>query len=188
MKTSLLKRYRHIVGSVILLLFTVNTFAESTPEDNTKVIPESDVALSVEALKKQVIKLNRDLFILEEDLLFPANTQLTVYLSLATGKFLALDSVSLKVDDEIVATHLYTERQVKALSRGGMQRLYLGNLKTGEHEITAVLHGIGPDKQDYKLATSKRIIKGSELTALEIRIEDQSSTYQPKLDLIEWEK
>jgi hypothetical protein len=59
-------------------------------------LPKEQVSLSVEQLKKQVIKLNRDLFILEEDLLFPANTQLVVYLSFATGKFLNLDSMMTK--------------------------------------------------------------------------------------------
>tara|TARA_R110001592_G_scaffold52511_1_gene160644 strand:+ start:1331 stop:1963 length:633 start_codon:yes stop_codon:yes gene_type:complete len=164
----------------------VSPTEQTVVEENT--VPDEQVSLSVEQLKKQVIKLNRDLFILEEDLLFPANTQLVVYLSFATGKFLNMDSISLKVDDEIVAAHLYTERQLEALKRGGMQRLFMGNLKTGEHEVTAVLHGIGPNKEDYKIAASKKIKKGTELTALEIRIEDQSQTYQPRVTVIEWEE
>ena len=69
-----------------------------------------------------------------------------------------------------------------------MQRLFMGNLKTGEHEITAVLHGIGPNKKDYKLAASKNIEKATDLTALEIRIEDQAENYQPLMTVIEWEE
>tara|TARA_R110002072_G_scaffold121890_4_gene256173 strand:+ start:11998 stop:12609 length:612 start_codon:yes stop_codon:yes gene_type:complete len=182
-----------------LALFSFNILAEEAPAEsiaeNVSIetggdnqAPEQQVSLSVEALKKQVIKLNRDLFILEEDLLFPANTQLVVYLSFSTGKFFNLDSVSLKVDDEIIASHLYTERQLEALKRGGMQRLFMGNLKTGEHEVTAVLHGIGPNKKDYKLAASKTIEKDTELTALEIRIEDQSESYQPLVSVVEWDQ
>lgn len=179
----------------VLALFSLQVLSEEVAAEpaleQTKLeqtVPEEQVSLSVEELKKQVIKLNRDLFILEEDLLFPANTQLVVYLSLATGEFLNLDSISLKVDDEIVAAHLYTERQLEALKRGGMQRLFMGNLKTGEHEITAILHGIGPDKKDYKLAASKIIEKDTELKALEIRIEDMSENYQPRMSVIEWEQ
>lgn len=173
--------------ALLVLLIALPLRAESgNPPPDT--VPESEVALSVEELKKQVIRLNRDLFILEEDLLFPANTQFVVYLSLNTGQFFALDSVTLKVNDEIVASHLYTERQLEALKRGGMQRLHIGNLKTGEHEITAILHGIGPEKQDYKLAASSKITKNSELKALEIRIEDQSESYQPAVSVVEWEK
>ncbi|MFE8069815.1 AraC family transcriptional regulator [Marinobacteraceae bacterium S3BR75-40.1] len=145
------------------------------------------VASSVEDLKKKVIELNRDLFILEEDLLFPANTQFAVFLSLDTGKFLKLDAVKLKVDGEIVASHLYTERQVKALQRGAMQRLHIGNLKSGEHEITAFVEGIGPEERAYKQAATLTIDKGTGTEALEIRIQDQSSTYQPSLEIVEWE-
>lgn len=148
---------------------------------------EQPVALTVEELKKKVIQLNRDLFILEEDLLFPANTQFTVYLSLDTGKFLKLDSVKLKVNDEVVTAHLYTERQLKALSRGGMQRLYMGNLKTGEHEIVAIVEGIGPDQREYKKASQLTIEKDTELKAMEIRIRDESADYQPSVELVEWE-
>ena len=199
----LAKILQHRLGLMLMLtLFSFNVSAEDispeTSSDEKPVVqdssslanktPEKQVSLSVEELKKQVIKLNRDLFILEEDLLFPANTQLVVYLSFATGKFLNLDSINLKVDDEIVAAHLYTERQLEALKRGGMQRLFMGNLKTGEHEITAILHGIGPNNEDYKLAASKVIDKGTELKALEIRIEDQSESYQPRVNVIEWEE
>jgi hypothetical protein len=149
-------------------------------------VPEKPVALSVAELKKKVIKLNRDLFILEEDLLFPANTQFVVYLSLDTGKFFKPDSVTLKVNDEVVAAHLYTARQMKALRRGGMQRLHMGNLKSGAHEITAMVQGLGTDGREYKRAASLAFEKGSDISSLEIKISDQSSNYQPNVDIIEW--
>ena len=138
-------------------------------------------------VKKKVIRLNRDLFILEEDLLFPANTQVAVFLSVDAGKFLKLDAVKLKVDDEIVASHLYTERQAKALERGGMQRLYVGNLKTGAHQVTAFVEGIGPDQRPYKQAASLEFEKGTGTAALEVRVEDRSSDYQPSVSIVEWE-
>ena len=49
----------------------------------------------VQALKKEVLDLNRELFVLEEDLLFPANTQVAVFVSMDVGEFfaLALDAV-----------------------------------------------------------------------------------------------
>lgn len=148
---------------------------------------DQPVALSVEELKQKVIELNRDLFILEEDLLFPANTQFVVYLSLDTGQFLKLDSVKLKLNDDVIAAHLYTDRQLKALQRGGLQRLHLGNLKTGEHEITVFVEGIGPNERAYKLAASETIEKDTELKALEIRIQDRSADYEPAVSIHEWE-
>lgn len=148
---------------------------------------DQPVALSVEELKKKVIALNRDLFILEEDLLFPANTQFAVFLSLDTGQFLKLDSVKLKVNDDVVAAHLYTDRQLKALKRGGMQRLYTGNLKSGTHEVVAIVEGMGPDNRAYKKAASLNLEKETDLKAIEIRIRDQSENYQPAVTLVEWD-
>lgn len=141
----------------------------------------------MEQLKKQVIRLNRDLFILEEDLLFPASTQFAVFLSLDTGRFLQLDAVKLKVDGDVVAAHLYTERQVRALQRGGMQRLYIGNLKTGAHEVTAFVEGIGPENRPYKKAATLTFDKGTDTAALEIRIRDRSSDDQPEVSIVAWE-
>jgi hypothetical protein len=166
--------------------------AEATPSIETansseKVVEEvAPVALSVEQLKKKVIELNRDLFILEEDLLFPANTQFAVFVSLDTGQFIQLDSLKLKVDGKIVAAHLYTERQIKSLQRGGMQRLYIGNLKTGAHEITAFIDGIGPENQTYKKAVTTKIIKKTDIKSLEIKIKDQSSNFEPSIEILEW--
>ena len=98
----------------------------------------------VQALKKQLVDLNRDLFKLEEEILYPASTQVAVFLSLNVGTFFALDSVTLKLDDKEVANQLYTEREVQALQRGGVQKLYLGNLKAGPARAGGVLHRQGP--------------------------------------------
>ncbi len=87
-----------------------------------------------QSLKKDVVDLNRDLFVLEEELLFPANTQVAVYVSMDVGEFFGLDSISLKIDNKEVTNYLYTPREVDALLKGGVQRLYLGNLKVGNHE------------------------------------------------------
>lgn len=156
--------------------------AQSGDESDGKAVAES-----VEELKKKVIRLNRDLFILEEDLLFPASTQFAVFVSVDTGQFLDLDAVKLKVDGEVVASYLYTERQVEALARGGMQRLYVGNLKTGSHEVTAFVEGNGPDNRAYKQAATIEFDKDTGTAALEIRVEDRSSDYQPTVSIVEWE-
>ena len=87
----------------------------------------------VQALKKEVLDLNRDLFLLEEELLFPANSQVAFFISMDVGEYFKLDSVSLKIDGKEVANYLYTEREVDALLRGGVHRVHMANLKTGEH-------------------------------------------------------
>ena len=73
----------------------------------------------------------------EEELLFPANTQVAVFVSMDIGEFFALDSLTLKIDNKEVANYLYTPREAEALLKGGVHRVYLGNLKVGEHQLVA---------------------------------------------------
>jgi hypothetical protein len=114
---------------------------------------EGNLTADIQQLKQQTLNLNRDLFILEEELLFPSNTQIAVFVSLDVGEFFALDAVKLSIDGEVVSHYLYTERQLDALRRGGIHRLHLGNLKSGEHEIVAVFTGRGPQGRDYRRGT-----------------------------------
>ncbi|HEY9050220.1 MAG TPA: AraC family transcriptional regulator, partial [Gammaproteobacteria bacterium] len=99
------------------------------------------ITQNIQNLKNEVLELNRDLFVLEEELLFSANTQINVFLSMDAGHLFKLDSVQLKIDDKIVTNYLYTDRELRALQRGGVQRLHIGNMSAGEHEITAILVG-----------------------------------------------
>ena len=141
----------------------------------------------VQALKKELVNLNRDLFKLEEELLYPASTQVAVFLSVDVGTFFALDSVTLKLDDKEVTSYLYTEREVEALHRGAVQRLYLGNLKIGEHELVAFFTGKGPHERDYRRATSLRIEKEVGPKYVELRISDREAALQPEFVVRQWE-
>jgi hypothetical protein len=141
----------------------------------------------VQGLKKDVVDLNRDLFILEEELLFPANTQVAVFLSMDVGDFFALDSVQLKIDQKEVINYLYTPREVEALLKGGVQRLYIGNLKVGSHELVAFFNGKGPNERPYKRGASIKFEKGIGAKYLELKIDDRQRKLQPEFEIKDWE-
>jgi hypothetical protein len=141
----------------------------------------------VQGLKKDVVDLNRDLFVLEEELLFPANTQVAVFLSMDVGDFFALDSVQLKIDQKEVINYLYTPREVEALLRGGVHRLYLGNLKVGKHELVAFFSGKGPNDRDYKRGANLSFEKGIGAKYLELKINDRQRKQQPEFEIKDWE-
>jgi hypothetical protein len=141
----------------------------------------------VQGLKKDVVDLNRDLFVLEEELLFPANTQVAVFVSMDVGDFFALDSVQLKIDQKEVINYLYTPREVEALLRGGVHRLYLGNLKVGKHELVAFFSGKGPNDRDYKRGASLSFEKGIGAKYLELKINDRQRKQQPEFEIKDWE-
>ncbi|MGO9852297.1 MAG: AraC family transcriptional regulator [Steroidobacteraceae bacterium] len=141
----------------------------------------------VQSLKKDVVDLNRDLFILEEELLFPANTQVAVFLAVDVGDFFALDSVQLKIDNKEVINYLYTPREVEALLKGGVQRLYLGNLKVGQHELVAFFNGKGPHDRPYKRGASIKFEKGIGAKYLELKIDDRQRKLEPEFEIKDWE-
>jgi hypothetical protein len=141
----------------------------------------------IQGLKKDVVDLNKDLFILEEELLFPANTQLAVFLSVDVGNFFALDSVQLKLDQKEVINYLYTPRERDALLKGGVQRLYLGNLKVGPHELVAFFSGSGPNARAYRRGASLRFEKGVGAKYLELKINDRQRKLEPEFEIKDWE-
>ncbi len=141
----------------------------------------------VQALKKEVLDLNRDLFLLEEELLFPANSQVAVFISMDVGEYFDLDSVSLKIDGKEVANYLYTEREVGALIRGGVHRVHMGNLKTGEHELIAIFTGRGPNVRDYRRGATMNLTKGIGAKYVQLEISDKIKKQQPEFVIKEWE-
>lgn len=141
----------------------------------------------VQGLKKDVINLNKDLFVLEEELLFPANTQVAVFLSMDVGSFFALDSVTIKIDNKEVTNYLYTAREADALLKGGVHRIYLGNLKVGKHEIVGFFTGKGPNQRDYKRGATINFEKGVGAKYLEFKISDKVPSHQPEFLVKDWE-
>ncbi len=141
----------------------------------------------VQDIKKNVVDLNRDLFMLEEELLFPANTQVAVFVSMDVGEFFALDSVTLRVDNREVSNYLYTPREIAALAKGGVQRLYVGDVKAGNHELVAFFEGKGPNNRYYRRGASLKFEKSIGAKYLEIKITDHERSQQPEFEIKDWE-
>ena len=153
-----------------------------------KTPPRDPQALDtrIQSLKQEAMDLNRDLLVLEEELLFPASTQVAVFVSVDVGALFDLDSVELKLDDSSVTSYLYTDREVRALHRGGVQRLYMGNLRTGKHELVAVFVGKGPKGRDYRRGTTLKFEKGTDPKYIELQIRDDTHGLQPDFRVKEW--
>lgn len=161
--------------------------AASTPAPAGAPVDTRALDEEIQAIKKDVVDLNRDLFVLEEELLFPANTQVAVFLSMDVGEFFALDTVELRIDDKQVSKYLYTPREAEALLKGGVQRLYLGNLRVGAHELVALFTGKGPHGQDYTRGAQLKFEKSVGAKYLELKISDRQRKSQPEFEIRDWE-
>jgi len=177
--------------AVLLTLWALAAFvaiAQAGAQDAPAPAAERSVLdAEVQELRREVVDLNRDLFMLEEDLLFPASTQIAVFVSMDVGTFFALDSVQVKVDDKEVANYLYTARELEALRRGGVHRIWLGNLKAGEHEIVAFFTGQGTHERDYKRGANLKFDKTTDPKYIELQIRDDSGKLQPEFSVKQWQ-
>lgn len=170
-------RFKAAKYALVLLSVTlwIPTLAHAQQAQST----DSELAQEIETLRQAMINLNRDLFVLEEDLLFPSSTQVAVYVAMDVGQYFALDAIELQIDGKTQTHYLYTQRQVDALYRGGVQRLFVGNISQGEHELTAYFIGIGPEEREYKRAVSLSFSKDDDPLAIELAVVDSTSKQQP---------
>lgn len=140
----------------------------------------------IQSLKANVVALNKDLRLMEEELLFPSSTQASIFVSLDVGRFFTLESIKLKLDDKMVASHIYSEKQRQALARGGVQRLHITNLNEGLHTLAAFFTGIGPNGRPYKRATELSFSKGKGSQYLEVAIIDDMAKQEPTFTIKQW--
>lgn len=171
---------------VLASLFVLGASVVQAADRTTATSDFKTLDTRIQDLKQEVLELNRDLFVLEEELLFPASTQIAVFLSVDTGTFFALDSVELKIDNKTVTHYLYTERENAALHRGGVHRLYLGNLRNGKHELVAFFTGKGTHERDYRLGTSLIVEKDADPKFIELKIRDKQQKLQPEFEVKVW--
>jgi hypothetical protein len=177
------KSLMFVVG---ILLFSLVISVKSYGEESNASSNNGALSTELEDIKKQVLKLNRELFILEEDLLFPASTQVAVFVSVDVGRFFKIDSVELKINDKNVAGFLYTERQRMALEKGGIQQVYLGNLKEGKHQLTAIFTGFDGEGRSKQRAITHLFEKDDDVVMIELKVEDNESNYRANINVEEW--
>jgi hypothetical protein len=95
----------------------------------------------VQEVKSDVLNISQELSRLEEKLLYPSGTQVAIFVSLAKGDQMRLDAVRLQIDGQLVAHHIYSFKELEALRKGGVQRIYVGNVAMGDHQLEVLVDG-----------------------------------------------
>jgi len=103
----------------------------------------------VQEIKSDVLRISEELKRLEEKLLYPSGTQVAIFVAVAKGDQMRLDAVRLQIDGHLVAHYIYSAKELEALRKGGVQRIYVGNVATGEHQLEVLVDGKLPDGADY---------------------------------------
>jgi len=146
----------------------------------------SAIVNDAEKIKKDIIELNQRLYQFEEALLYPANTQLAVFLSYADNNAFVLDSVELRLDDKLVSSSLYQESELAALKNGGIQRIYLGSLVDGKHKLTVQFNGQGRNDSYFRRKKALNFIKEEQARFIQLIVSEDRATGEPLFKVKQW--
>lgn len=96
----------------------------------------------LQEIKSEVISIAAELNLLEEKLLYPSHSQVALFVAMAAEQDFRLDSLSISIDGATVADHIYSFKELEALQKGGVQRIYSGNLTNGNHQCLVRYSGL----------------------------------------------
>jgi hypothetical protein len=133
----MLRIIKGVLCGLLLIISAINgvSVADELSRQQMRSLDEQ-----VQEVKGDVLSIAADLGRLEEKLLYPSNTQLAVFVAV-NDKDYRLDSVQLEINGELVAHYIYSFKELEALQSGGVQRLYTGNVTTGEHLLNVTYSG-----------------------------------------------
>ncbi len=124
----------------------------------------------VQEIKSDVLNIASELGNLEERLLYPSNTQVAVFVSVAEDEKFRLDAVKIEIDGDMATHHIYSFQELEALQKGGVQRIYTGNIVTGDHELRVTMTGKSSSGKDFSASDSFAFAKGVKPKSLGITL------------------
>lgn len=177
-------KYNNKKMAKLLLILALPFFASfnvfSQSED-----PTQNTGKSLDDLKPEIVDLSTELRLLEEKLLYPDAEQISIYLSFNTREQFVIDNLKIKIDDEVISSGKYESRQINALTKGGIQRVFLGNISPGDHTLVAFFTGVDGYNKPYKRAASLNFNKGATAKAIELKVTYSPQSLQPIFEVVE---
>jgi len=146
---------------------SVPAYAGEAPKGQVKNLDDQ-----IQEIKAETLNLGAQMRLLEEKLLYPSSTQLVVFVSLDSVTTFRPDSIEIELDGKTIAKHLYTALEFEALKKGGVQRIYTGNLKSGEHGLRVFVRGKTPADPSLRRTEQFSFKKDAGTRVLEVRLAD----------------
>lgn len=168
-------RLKGIILGILIIVLIVPAYAEEISREQIKGLDEQ-----VQEIKSDVLSIATELNQLEEKLLYPSNTQVAVFISLLSGETFRLDSIEIQLDGNPVAHHIYTFKELEALQKGGVQRIYTGNIRSGDHDLQVSVSGKSVGGADFKKTEGFKINKGVGPKIVEVSLAAQNITLKDR--------
>ena len=144
------------------------------------------IVLEAEKIKQEIIQINQDLYRFQEALLYPANTQLAIFLSYADNSAFVLDSIEISLDGQLVSSALYGDSEIEALKKGGIQRVFLGSLSDGKHKLSMQFNGQGRNDRYFRRKKILSFVKEEKARYIQLIVSDNNSTGEPVFKVKQW--
>jgi hypothetical protein len=167
-----------VLGLASLLAGTA--WADDDAREQMKGLDEQ-----VQEIKSDVLGIAAELSRLEEKLLYPSGTQLAVFVAVAPEDKTRFDAVRISIDGQLVAHYIYSFKELDALHKGGVQRLYVGNVTTGDHKLDVQVDGKLPGGADYSRSGQFTFTKGVEPKLVGLTLAAPESGHEP-IELGNW--
>jgi len=164
---------RGVILGLSVLVFSFAAYGNEIAREQIKGLDEQ-----VQEIKSDVLGIAEELNQLEEKLLYPSNTQVAVFVSLVSGETFRLDSVEIQLDGKPVAHHIYTFKELEALQKGGVQRIYTGNIMAGDHDLLVSVMGKSQGGADFQKMERFRVNKDVGPKIVELSLAAQSITFK----------
>lgn len=165
--------FNRVSIAILMMLSTSLVVAEEITTEQIKGLDEQ-----VQEIKEDVIGIAADLSRLEEKLLYPSDTQVSFFVSIADEDNTTVDAIQLILDDKVIAKHLYTFRELEALRKGGVQRIYTGNIRTGIHELVVTVKGKSSSGGRFNKTAKYKVNKKVRPKIVEVRLDEPGSGEQ----------
>lgn len=165
---------------LLLNVLTASALAEAPPEQQEfRSLDEQ-----VQGLKGEVISINRELMLLQEKLVYPSNTQMSVFVSLTGGEDFSLDAIELRIDGQLVEKHLYSFRELEALRKKGVQRLHTANVAAGKHQVEVAMAGHAGSNESWNQQAVFAVTKETGPKLIELSVIGGGS--KPSIKMTNW--
>ena len=155
--------------TLMLLLLASGPFATSVAQ-NISGDDMRSLDGQVQEIKSDVLSIASELSNLEERLLYPSNTQVALFVAIEDDENFRLDAVKIEIDGELATHHIYSYKELEALQKGGVQRIYTGNVPTGDHQLSVTMIGKLKNGTEFNKTDQFSFAKGVEPKALGITL------------------
>jgi len=142
----------------------------------------------LQAIKEEILEINRDILLLEELSLYPGGEQLVVLVSMAGGNQFYAQRITLRLDGQTVSQHDYSDSETDALREGGVHRLYTGGLTEGEHRLEVSLSGRQARNRDFRERRGVTMNKRPGRKYMELHLGPGEKSSEPKVTIREWQQ